>query len=270
MKTKFLVALAAVALLASCSKSSENAESEESDLLAYSPAMCRMSVSNESFSNSSSDEIAQKITRSAEIKFQTESVEQSKSYIENQVAAVSGLIDDERTNSGDTRVSCNITVRVPAEKLDTFIAAIERGAMRVESKSVSQEDVTTNYIDLSTRLENKRELEKRYKQLLTKATSMNDILSIEREMNTLRSDIESTERQLRYLDNRVTYSNVEIECYETKTVAVEGSGSLIGNALKTGLQWFAVALLGIVYLWPFLLIAACIVVPIVIKKRRKH
>lgn len=274
MKTYRLFAVAAVlALLAACTATTGNDEAisfeEEAAVADFSPRTAKMAVYSGS-ANAVSTDIAQKLTRSADITFQTNDLEASKTYVEERVAAFDGLIDNESTSDYSDRKNCHITARVPAERLDTFMAAIESGAMRIESKNVSQEDVTTNYIDLTTRLENKRELEKRYKTLLVKATSVNDMLSLEREMNQLRSEIESTERQLRYLDRQITYSRCDIDFFEMQNVNVKDSGSQIANAFKTGGQWFAAFLLTLVKLWPFILLAAIVAVPTVLRvKRRK-
>lgn len=275
MKNYKLFAAAAVSLLlAACTAhTNDGMDLAGADLMTadISPRRGKMALCATAPANASSTDIAQKLTRTAEITFQTNDVEATKTYIEGCVSQFAGLIDDENTSSETDRKSCHITARVPAERLDTFMAVVESGAMRVESKSVSQEDVTTNYIDLTTRLENKRELEKRYKTLLAKATGVNDMLSIEREMNQLRSEIESTERQLRYLDRQVSYSRCDIDFFELQNVNVRESGSQIVNAFKTGGQWFVLFLLWLVQLWPFIVLAAAIVVPIVLraKKRKK-
>lgn len=275
MKNYKLFAAAAVSLLlAACTATTNDGmDLAGADLMTadISPRRGKMALYATAPANASSTDIAQKLTRTAEITFQTNDVEATKTYIEGCVSQFAGLIDDENTSSETDRKSCHITARVPAERLDTFMAVVESGAMRIESKSVSQEDVTTNYIDLTTRLENKRELEKRYKTLLAKATGVNDMLSIEREMNQLRSEIESTERQLRYLDRQVSYSRCDIDFFELQNVNVRESGSQIVNAFKTGGQWFVLFLLWLVQLWPFIVLAAAIVVPIVwrAKKRKK-
>ncbi len=274
MKNYKLFAAAAVSLLlAACTATTDDGMelSAEANLMTadISPRQGKMALYSAAAATPNSNDIAQKLTRTAEITFQTNDVEATKTYIEACVSQFAGLIDDENTTSESDRKSCHITARVPAERLDTFMAVVESGAMRIESKSVSQEDVTTNYIDLTTRLENKRKLEKRYKTLLAKATGVNDMLSIEREMNQLRSEIESTERQLRYLDRQVAYSRCDIDFFELQNVNVRESGSQIANAFKTGGQWFVVFLLWLVQLWPFIVLAAAIAVPIVWRAEKR-
>lgn len=278
MKTyKWMTAMAALALLTACSATTVGDETgtnaAEVEMADFAPRMGKMAVytNSRAAAGTASADLAQKLTRSAEITFQTNNIETSKTYVEERIAAFGGTIDNESTDSYGDRKNCHITARIPAERLDTFMAAIESGAMRIESKSMEQDDVTTNYIDLTTRLENKRTLEKRYKTLLAKATGVNDMLSIEREMNQLRSDIESTERQLRYLENQIAYSSCNIDFFEMQNVNMKDSGSQIVNAFKTGGQWFVAFLLALVKLWPFILLAVIVAVPttICVKKRCK-
>lgn len=165
MKTKFVAAGLAVLLFAACSASDGNVASVEPEVeLVADMAACaapapvpqakRMMAANAAEPAS----VEQKITRSASLSFQTRSVEETKLYVAQIVEQTGGVIDSENSNSYGDRLNCWMQVRVPAGKLDTFLVAIESGAMRVESKSVSQEDVTTRYIDLDTQLRNKRAL----------------------------------------------------------------------------------------------------------------
>ncbi len=50
-----------------------------------------------------------------------------------------------------------------------------------DRKEISAEDVTEEYVDVEARLKAKRLLEKRYLELLNKATKVSEMLEIERE-----------------------------------------------------------------------------------------
>ena len=140
--------------------------------------------------------------------------------------------------------------------------------MKIDYKDISQEDVTTQHIDLSTRLHNKQELEKKYLQLLTKANNVNDILSIERELNQIRSDIESTTQQLNYLNRQIDYSSCRITFYKNLPSNIN-NGSNIANALREGGHNFIAFLMFCLSLWPFWILAIIIIIPLYIKRRKK-
>ena len=74
---------------------------------------------------------------------------------------------------------------------------------------IDSQDVTEEYIDITARLKTKKELEARYLELLKKANKVEEIVSIEKEIGNLRSDIESIEGRLRYINNAVAYSTLD-------------------------------------------------------------
>ncbi|MCB0819453.1 MAG: DUF4349 domain-containing protein, partial [Bacteroidetes bacterium] len=81
--------------------------------------------------------------------------------------------------------------------------------------------VTAEYIDTETRLANERVYLNRYKELLSKATSVKDILSIEENVQSLQEEIESKERRLKYIDGQVSYSTMRIKLIEKKDILIK-------------------------------------------------
>lgn len=103
----------------------------------------------------------------------------------------------------------NVTIRIPAEKLNSFMDEIATYG-KVESRNVYSQDVTEQYADLDIRLENAEKSRKRYLELLNKANEVADILAIERELERLNTNIERLKGQLNSYDTQVKYSSVSI------------------------------------------------------------
>ena len=224
----------------------------------------RSKVSN----HSGSSNVEAKIRRSAHINFQTQNTEKTKLLVDQCIVECGGIVINEDINNNDRRTTHNLHVHIPAQHLDSFLLRIEAGAMKVDYKEISQEDVTTQHIDLSTRLLNKQELEKKYLQLLTKANNINEILSIERELNQIRSDIESTTQQLAYLNQQIDYSSCRISFYKILPSNIH-NGSVMLNALRAGLDNFVSFLMFCIRLWPFWILALLIGIPLYVKRRNK-
>ena len=102
-----------------------------------------------------------------------------------------------------------LTVRVPSDKLDEFVAFLG-GVGMLESFSVSATDVTETYVDLGARLNSTRALEKRLLELLSRAGSVDEVLKVEGELSRVRAEIERLEAELRSLSTRVAYSTVVV------------------------------------------------------------
>jgi len=127
--------------------------------------------------------------------------------------------------------SMSLTLRVPAENLDTFLLMTgELGD--VISRSISADDVTEYYFDTETRLETLRVLQEKYTEYLKDAKDMEDIISIERELNNTISEIESMERTMRRLDGQITYSTVYFYAELPPEEQVTGKFPSIAEGLK--------------------------------------
>ena len=90
------------------------------------------------------------------------------------------------------------------------------GPDKVISKSVNANDVTEQYYDVKIRLENERQVEKRYLELLAQARTVKDILDIEEKLGKVRQEIESKEGRLRFSTDLVD----AVESSETVFIAV--------------------------------------------------
>jgi hypothetical protein len=146
-----------------------------------------------------------------------------------------------------------------------LLEKIFKTAQKIESKNISALDVTEEFIDIEARIKTKKELENRYKELLKQAKKVEEILEIEREIGSLRSEIESAEGRLNYLKDRVSLSTLTVVFYE-KLNSSFGFTSKFGQAIQNGwtnLLWFFI---GLANFWPFIIIGFTI---IIIYKRLK-
>jgi hypothetical protein len=101
------------------------------------------------------------------------------------------------------------TIRVKSMSLE---AALEKIALlgKVKDKSIRTQDVTASYVDFKIRMENAEKARKRYLELLQKATKVNEILPLEKEIERLTGEIESMKGKLNLFDNQIAYSTINI------------------------------------------------------------
>jgi len=105
------------------------------------------------------------------------------------------------------------TVRVPKEKVGDFLQGLA-GIGNVLDSSSYVEDVTNQYVDLEARIKTLRVQEERLLAILEDADELQYILELERELSSVRYEIESYMTSFRDLDNRINYSTVYIKLYE--------------------------------------------------------
>lgn len=211
--------------------------------------------------------IARKIIKEGDISFETSDIKATRSLIAASLKKYEAYISSDNVYDYKDKVEHRVTVRVPSGNFELLLDEISNSAKKIDSKNINALDVTEEFIDIEARVQTKKELEERYKSLLTKAHTVEDILKIEKEIGELRAEIESIEGRLKYLKDKVSYSTLSIQFYE-KSSASFGFLSKVGNALNNGwshLLWF---LIGLVNLWAFILVTIVIIV-IVRRYRRK-
>jgi len=198
----------------------------------------------------------QKIIKTANLTFETKEISKTHQKIISLARQYSGFIQKDNSGKGYRREYIRMTVRVPSEKFDAFLEGISEGVSYFDQKDISQKDVTEEFVDINARLKAKRKLESRYLELLQKAKNVKEMLEIERNLSVIREEIEAKEGRLKFLQNKVSLSTFNIEFYKASEVKSEtiSYGQKITNALKGGWNGISVFFLGILYLWPFIIL----------------
>lgn len=122
--------------------------------------------------------------------------------------------------TGGARESRHATLelRIPSARFDSALAGLNPVG-RVESVSVSAEDVGEQYADVEARVANARRLEARLLELLDRRTGrLEELLQLERELARVRQEIERYEGRLRYLSTRVSVSTLTVTLREPEAL----------------------------------------------------
>jgi hypothetical protein len=214
------------------------------------------------------DPVRKIITR-ATIEFATNDISATR---QNIVAAIEKYdaytsSDDETKSPG--RVSNTMVIRVPSPNFDQMLSEITSGVDRFDEKRIEVQDVTEEFLDVEARLKTKKELESRYLQLLKEAKNVTEVLEIEKQIGELRSEIESIEGRLKYLENNVTYSTITVTFYQKVPLETE-FGQKFRIGFRNGwdnLVWFFVFLTNI---WPFIVIILVLVFSVRYWKKKQR
>jgi len=161
-----------------------------------------------------------------------------------------------------------ITVRVPQEDFYTAIRTIENLG-QVESKEVRGEDVTEKYVDLSARLSNLRKQEQRLREILGIATTVEDVLKVESELNKVRLQIEEITGQIQYLENRVELATITV-LLEEEAPWISVPEMNWGKPVEAGLWGVFVVIQGLITLAIVATPLAAIGTPIYYIYKRSH
>lgn len=206
--------------------------------------------------------VEQKIIKTGNIKFETNDLSETYTQMITAVKKHHAIVQNDTEGKEYGSIFRRITVRVPSKNFDAFLNDISKGVSYFDNKEISSQDVTEEYIDIDARLKAKKVLEARYLELLKKANKVSEMLEIEAQLSAIREEIEAKEGQLRYMQSQVSMSTINIEFY--KTVANEGGatlsyGSKIWNAITSGFNSISSFFIGLLSIWPFLIILAAAV-----------
>ena len=128
----------------------------------------------------------------------------------------------------------SMEIRIPEHRFDEMMSFLE-SAGKINSKNTSTNDVTEQFFDINTRVNNLRIKEERLLEILSKQGELKDLLAVEQELADTRSEIESLEGRLNFLSGQVAYSTINIELREVKNLddsIAKDSVSGIGSKIK--------------------------------------
>ncbi|MCK4575546.1 DUF4349 domain-containing protein, partial [candidate division WOR-3 bacterium] len=143
----------------------------------------------------------------------------------------------------------------------------------IESKNISEEDVTEEYYDIEARLENKRKVRERLFDLLRKAYKVKEILEVEREIERVGEEIERLEGRLRYLNIKTDYARITVTIYNRRIPIIEKIGIKEGfiRSFQFSVKFFFGIIWFIIILIPlFILIIVLWLIIAWLIRRRRH
>jgi hypothetical protein len=168
------------------------------------------------------------VTYSATLQLSVKNVEETRTSLAEQVKTNNGFITRETDNT--------ITTRIPSANMETFLNSA-RALGKIENESKTGVDITDQYRDNALRLESLKSVRDRYVALLERAETVSDIVSIERELERVNTEIEIMEGRIKYAEQSVAYSNITVRFYER---AKPGPLGLIFYGLYRGVKWLFV------------------------------
>ena len=167
-----------------------------------------------------------KVIYLASVSVQVAMVEDTVTEIRGIAENLGGFVE-QLSSSGEAQSRrANITVRVPQGEFFTALERIE-ALGKVRDRNVGSEDVSEEFIDLGARLKSSLRKEQSLLSLLNKATTVNDILTIERELFRVRSEIERFQGQLDFLERRVELATINIQLFPPKQQSSEPPSALL-------------------------------------------
>lgn len=227
-----------------------------------------------------------KLIKTVDLYVETETYDTLLVNLEKQIQELGGYIEYQYQYNGSSYSryeevrNTQLKIRIPVDRMDEFVGKVEEQS-NVTNKEERVEDVTLKYVDLESRKTALTTEQERLLELLEKAESVEDIISIEQRLSQVRYELESMESQLRTLDNQIDYSTINLSIQEVQRITPTVDNSLlgrmkngildsiydIGNEIEDGFVWFVI---NIPYflIWIVVIVIAVVVLKVVLKRRK--
>ena len=236
-------------------------EMEASDAGAYAPSPSEPAPPTRLASQPDAPAPDRQLIRTATVRLRAENHAESVDEARQLVTAAGGFVGNEDSQRYADRVETTLTLRVPNPRFDSLLTAVSNLDGEVESRSVAVDDVTRQVADVSARLETKRAAEVQYRELLSRSGSIEDVLAVQTRLQQVREEIESTEAQLRALRDQVSLSTIRLTVFEASAAGItSGPGffARAGRSIVDGWEAVLEVTLGLLTLWPFLLLGGAL------------
>ena len=237
---------------------------------AAAPPMDFISKSADSTGNTLSTDVNRLVIRNADLAIVVKDPNADKDRISKLAEELGGYVVSSNLyqsfyGPNNTEVQeATITIRVPVEKLEDALKTIKEDAVDVDYENITSLDVTSEYVDLQSRLTAKQAAEKKLLEIMEQAEKTEDVLAVYNQLQMIQTEIESLKGQIKYYEQSAALSSISVRLIaEVGTQPIEVGGWKIEGTAKEAIQDLIFFLQGFTqflikfflnYLWRILLI----------------
>lgn len=150
-----------------------------------------------------------------------------------------------------------IVLRVPSDQYDRLVTALQAiDSAEVVSEGVTSQEVTEEYTDLQSRLRNLERSEAQYLDLLAKATTIEEIITVTDRVDGVRAQIEQVQGRINLLDSLTAYASISVTLAPIPPANAPGSGNGPAAVFADAWEWSLEVAGGVGVAAAYLLVAA--------------
>ena len=169
-------------------------------------------------------QMGSKIIKSGYMALETLEFEETTSSLSRMVQQAGGFIASSNIQGWSKNDAKNkplrqasYKLRIPSDRFEQFMTDMGELGNITRNENWG-EDVSSQYFDTEARLQSLTIQEERLLTILSKAEVLTDIIELERELSTVRYEIENLTGTLRKYDNLIAYSTLEISVQEVEEI----------------------------------------------------
>lgn len=201
-----------------------------------------------------------KIIKTASLKIEVPDFKKYNDIVYKTVKQQGGYIAQEEQNLTTERNETVITIKVPVNHFESMMNEIPGTDTKIVERKINTDDVTAKVIDTKSRLEAKKEMRQKYLEFLKQSKNMKEVLEVQGEINSIQEEMEAAAGQINYLSHQSAMSTINLTFYQLLPgykpgVVTEPTFiAKVANAFKSGAHLLADLFIGIMSVWPFVLV----------------
>ncbi|MBI3140081.1 MAG: DUF4349 domain-containing protein [Sphingobacteriales bacterium] len=200
-----------------------------------------------------------KIIKNATLQLEIKDGNKFYALLREKVKNLGGYIAQEEQTETAYKLENALVIKIPVDQFDIALLQLSDKVEKVHERKISSQDVTTEFVDTRSRMESKKQVRLQYLDLLKQARNMEDILNVQSAINGIQEEIESAAGRVEYLGHAAAYSTINLTYFQVLNAsAAETPTSSFGNRIvhsfKEGGAWLSEFFIGLVAVWPLLLI----------------
>ena len=151
------------------------------------------------------------IIRNATVALTADDVDKTLMDVRALATEKSGIVFQSNSTVRNDKTYAALTIQVPAAAFDETMNRLRKlTGVKVTSEDTTSQDVTEEYVDVQAQLKNLQATETELVRLLNKAQTVDEILSVQNQLTTVRGQIDQRQGRINYLEKRTAMSSITI------------------------------------------------------------
>jgi hypothetical protein len=202
-----------------------------------------------------------KIVKNATLHAEVKDYKTFSQQLSEKVKRYGGYVSQEEQSQSDYQIQNSVVIKVPVDQFENAVNDLTRDVSKLNEKRISSEDVTTQLTDGKSRLEAKKQVRLRYLDLLKQAKNMEEILTVQKEINDIQEEIELVNGRINSLSRESAMSTINLTFFQVIDPSAKAAGERepsfldkIKTSFANGWYWIGEVLVGLISIWPLLIV----------------